>query len=168
MQTLDVISVNLWQILISFANLLILFFLLKKFLFAPVKRTLDARRAEIDEQYESARVAEQQAKEHEQAWQEKLSAASGEAEEIIRLANQTARMHADEVEEAAHKKAEGMIRVAQGEIELSRVRAAEEIKQEIVEVSGTLAEKLLEREINRADHDRLIESALGELEHSND
>ena len=33
MQTLEIISVNLWQILISLANLLIIFLILKKFLY---------------------------------------------------------------------------------------------------------------------------------------
>ena len=33
-QSLDIISVNLWQILISLANLLIIYLILKKVLFA--------------------------------------------------------------------------------------------------------------------------------------
>ena len=32
-QSLDIISVNIWQILISLANLLIMFLILKRFLF---------------------------------------------------------------------------------------------------------------------------------------
>ena len=48
-QSLDVISVNLWDILISLANLLILFILVKKFLFKPVKKVLEKRQSEIDE-----------------------------------------------------------------------------------------------------------------------
>ena len=38
MQSLSIISVNIWQILISFANLAILTWIIKKFLFKPVKR----------------------------------------------------------------------------------------------------------------------------------
>ena len=45
MQTLDVISVNIWQILISLANLTILFLLFKKFLFKPVKKVMEKREA---------------------------------------------------------------------------------------------------------------------------
>ena len=57
MQSLDIISVNLWQILISLANLTILFLLLKKFLYKPVTKMLVARRAEIDSQYSDAQNA---------------------------------------------------------------------------------------------------------------
>lgn len=47
---LQVVSVNIWQILISLANLLLLFLILKKFLYKPVKKVLDARKAAIDEE----------------------------------------------------------------------------------------------------------------------
>ena len=40
MQTLDVISVNLWQMVASLANLVILFLLIKKFLYKPVQTEL--------------------------------------------------------------------------------------------------------------------------------
>ena len=43
MQTLDIISVNIWQIIISLSNLVILFLLVKKFLFKPVKSMIAKR-----------------------------------------------------------------------------------------------------------------------------
>ena len=49
MQSLDVISVNVWQILFSLANLLLLFILIKKLLFKPVKNVLDKRQESLDE-----------------------------------------------------------------------------------------------------------------------
>ena len=48
MQTLEVISVNVWQIIISLCNLLILFLIIKKFLFQPVQKMLDKRKASLD------------------------------------------------------------------------------------------------------------------------
>ena len=57
MQTLEIISVNLWQILISLANLTILFLLVKKFLYKPVKKVLAQRQSEIDSHYDAAKQA---------------------------------------------------------------------------------------------------------------
>ncbi|MDD6276212.1 MAG: hypothetical protein PUB20_05275 [Clostridia bacterium] len=54
MQNLDVISINIWQILISLCNLLIIFLLFKKFLYARVRKFVDQRKANIDEQYAEA------------------------------------------------------------------------------------------------------------------
>ena len=48
MQFLDVISVNIWAILASLANLLLLTWILKRFLFKPVKKMIDERQKEID------------------------------------------------------------------------------------------------------------------------
>ena len=56
MQFLDVISVNVWAILASLANLLLLTWIIKRFLFKPVKKMMDARRAAIDEDYAQAKV----------------------------------------------------------------------------------------------------------------
>ena len=47
-QSLDIISVNLWQILISLANLLIIYLILKKVLFAKVQGVLNTRQQSGD------------------------------------------------------------------------------------------------------------------------
>ena len=70
MQSLDVISVNIWQILISLANLLILFLMFKKFLFKPVNNMLEKRQSEIDAQYEAAEEAKRSAQEDKLLWDE--------------------------------------------------------------------------------------------------
>ena len=54
MQTLDVISINLWQVLVSLANLVLLFLLVKKFLYKPVKEMLEQRQSTIDGEYAAA------------------------------------------------------------------------------------------------------------------
>ena len=158
MQTLDVISVNIWQILISLINLVLLFLLLKKFLYKPVKKILQKRKDELDAQYQAAADAEAIAQEHRQEWEAKLLTAEDTASEILQNATENAKRHGDRLIADAQEKAEGIIRVAQNEAELERRKATEDIKREIVEVSGALTEKMLGREINTQDHHALIES----------
>ena len=79
MQTLDVISVNLWQILISLINLVLLFLIIKHFLFKPVKRMLALRQSEVDAQYESAELAQKEADANRAEWKTKLSDIEEEA-----------------------------------------------------------------------------------------
>ena len=74
MQSLDVISVNIWQILISLCNLVILFLILKKFLFKPVQKVTQTRRAELDDIYSEAKAAQSRADMNEKEWSEKLAA----------------------------------------------------------------------------------------------
>ena len=61
MQTLDVISVNIWQILASLLNLVLLFLIVKYFLYKPVKNVLASRRASIDKEYSDAEEAKNKA-----------------------------------------------------------------------------------------------------------
>ena len=168
MQTLDVISVNLWQILISLANLLLLFWGIKKFLFKPVKKVLEKRENEIETQYESAKNAEEKAYELKKSWEEKLSSAADEADAILKNAADNAKYRGDKLIFEAKEQAESIIRTAQSEAELERKKAADGIKREIVEVSGVLTEKMLEREINTDDHRALINSFIEKIGDGND
>ena len=168
MQTLDVISVNLWQILISLVNLFLLFLIIKKFLFKPVNKVLEQRQAELDGQYAAAESAEIKANEDRAAWENKLSQADAEADAILQSATDNAKYRGDKLIAEAKERADGIIRAAQNEAELERQKATEGIKREIIDVSGALAEKMLEREVNTEDHRVLIDSFIEKIGDSND
>ena len=163
MQTLDVISVNIWQILISLCNLLLLFWLFKRFLFKPVKNVLAKRQAELDASYERANMANAEAEKNKRSWEEKLATAEDEAHTILQNATEHARRRSDQIIEDAEVRAEGMIRLAKQEAELERKKAEDGMKREIVEVSTALSEKLLAREINTKDHRSLIDSFIEDI-----
>lgn len=158
MQTLDVISVNLWQILVSLLNLVLLFLIVKHFLYKPVKNILAKRQSELEEKYVGAQNAVDEAEENRREWQEKLDGANAEADSIIESATELAKSRGEAIVSEAREKADGIVRVARNEAELERVKAADDIKREIVEVSGAIAEKMLEREVNPDDHKKLIDS----------
>lgn len=158
MQTLDVISVNLWQMLVSVANLLILFLLVKKFLYKPVSKMLAARRAAIDADYDAAAEAKESALRDKAAYDEKLSGAKAEAESVITNAVAIAKSREKEILADAKEKAQGIVRRAESDAALELKKAEDSIKREIVEVSSMLTEKVLEREVSKEDHKRLIDS----------
>ncbi len=168
MQNLDVISVNLWQILISLANLLIMFLIIKKFLYKPVKATLAKRQSELDEQYQAAQTAEEEALRHKADWETKMAEAQAQADRIVDQATEQAKFRSDAMLDEAHQKAEALVQMAQTEAQLERRKAQEGIKREIVEVSGVLAEKMLEREINAEDHRKLIDSFIEQIGESDE
>ena len=168
MQTLDVISVNIWQILISLINLVLLFFIIKKFLFKPVKNILAKRQDEINSQYDAADQARAEAEQSRVAYEEKLSGAKSEADAILQSAADNAKFRGDKIIAEAQQTADGIIRRAETEAELERKKAIDGIKQEIVSVSGALAEKMIEREINTDDHRALIDSFIEGIGEEND
>lgn len=168
MQSLDVISVNFWQIIISLINLLILFLIIKKFLFKPVKNTLAKRDSEIEEKYNEADKARKEADESKEKYEEQLRGAKDEADAILASATENARYRGDKIIEDAKERAESILRQAETEAELEYKKASEKIRREIVDVSGTLAEKMLGREIDTNDHRALIDSFIEKIGDSND
>ena len=167
-QPLDVISINIWHILISLINLLILFLVVKKFLFKPVKELFARREAELEHQYAAAAEAEDKANADKAAWEAKLKGATEKADAIISDATAIAKRRADEIVADASEKAEGIVKRAEEEAELERKKATEGIKREIVDVSTALAEKMLEREVKPEDHRALIDSFIDSIGDENE
>ena len=168
MQSLEVISVNIWQILVSLLNLLILFLLFKKFLFKPVNNMLKKRQSEIDEKYAAADEAKRVAEEDRLLWDEKIGTVKAETETMIKNAQDSAKRQSETILSKAKEQAEGIIHQAENAAQLEMKKAEDSIKKEIVEVSTVLANKILEREINTSDHRSLIDSFIEKIGDDNE
>ena len=163
MQTLDIISVNIWNTVISLCNLLIIFLVVKKFLFKPVKKVLDSRREKIESDYAEAKKAVNEANAARDKYEQKLETAHDTADSIIKDATSGATRRADEIVAEAKEKAAVIIKRAEDDAELEMKKAEGAIRHEIADVSVKISEKLLEREINDADHKELIDSFIENL-----
>lgn len=93
-QSLDIISVNLWQILISLANLLIITFVLKRFLFKRVQAVLTARQEQVSKIYGEAEESRNAAVSMKQEYEARLASAREEADGLVRTAVVTAQRKA--------------------------------------------------------------------------
>ena len=163
MQTLDVISVNIWQIIISLANLVILFLLFKKFLFKPVKEMIAKREAAVEAELDAAKHEHDAANEERRQWEAKMASANEEADRIIQNAVTKANKKSGVIISTPSERADEIIKVAKFEASLEHKAAQEGIKREIVDLSSTLTGKLLEREIKPEDHSELIDEFINEI-----
>ena len=168
MQNLDVISVNIWAIIASLCNLLILTLIVKKFLFKPVKKIIDTRRAAIDADYEQAAAARAEAEENRLNYEAAMAAAEQTSGQIIADATRMAEHRSSEIVAEAREKATELRRQAEADAILERKKAEDDIKREIADVSTQLTGKLLQREINEEDHRALIDSFLQEIKTDDD
>ena len=163
MQSLDVISINIWNVFISLCNLALLFWLMKKFLYRPVRNMIAKRQAELDAQYAAAAAAEQSANADREKYAEKLRGAREEADGILRKAAADANRSGERIVADARDKAESMVRQAQNEVALEKKKAEAEVRRQIADVSAALTEQMLRREIRTEDHRELIDSFLQEM-----
>lgn len=164
MQNLDVISVNIWSMVISLLNLLILFLILKKLLFAPVKRIVAQREAALAEKYAKADTALRSAEKARLECDEKLAAADLRADEVVRSAAEKAEIRQALIISEAKETAKSIVRTAEREALAERFRAEDKIRQEIVCVSTAIATKLIGREINESDQRGVIDSMISDME----
>ena len=132
--------------------------LLKKFLFKPVHKVLDARQAHVDAVYAEAEEAKARAEADRAAWEEKMQGARAEADSILERAAERARLGGEAILDEAKRRAGGIVQQAEEEAEMTREKAEESMRRELADVSAELAGKLLGREINEDDHRRLIDS----------
>ena len=163
MQNLDIISINIWQVVISLANLVILFLILKKFLFEPVKKIKAQRENEIETQYKKAEKVRKEADDLKAGWEDKITTADQKADEIISEAVERANERNEIMLYESREKADQIIRKAKADIERDRREARETIKKEIVDVSQVISEQIIGREINMDDHRELIDDAIDKL-----
>ena len=149
-------TVDVWTMLFTWVNMLILFTVMKKFLFKPVMNILDQRDAEIKKIYDDANDANEKAVTLEKEYSEKMAQARDDAGEIIKQATLTAQKREKEIIESAHEQVAAMTRRAETQIAQERKKAYQEIKEEISDISVAIAGKMVQREITAADHEALI------------
>lgn len=156
---LDFVAIppDIWSLIFTWCNLLILFLLVKKFLFKPVQKILAQRDAEVKEMYDSAHAAEENAKAMEAEYTEKLRGAKEEAGRIMQEATKNARERGDEIVGEAQAKAAGMITKAEAQIAQERKAAVSEIQAQVADMAVAIAEKVIEKEIDPKTHARLVQ-----------
>ena len=168
MQSLEVFSLNLWQMLISLCNLVILFLILKKFLYKPVRKALEERKQAVEGVYADAQKALDTANANKTEYERELAGIRERADNMLASATADANKRSEAILSDARERADGMMRQAKNDISLERRKAESGIRSEIADVSTALTEKLLAREINSDDHRKLIDDFLAEMEDGND
>lgn len=153
----EFVAVAPWTMIFTWANLFILVLLMKKFLFKPVLNMLEARDKEVNEMYSKAEVAQKNAEMLESEYNEKLSSAKEEAAKIMKDAKHDATLRGEEIVGEAKKEASAIIEKAQKEIEREKESAISEIKGDIANIAVDIAQKVIEKDLNEKDHEKLVE-----------
>ena len=153
----DFMSIDLTTIIATLLNTLILFFVLKHFLFDKVNKVVDERQKEIQDSYDRAEEAEKNAQKLEADYNEKIGQAKQEGAEIIRDATKKAQARADEIIDEARVEAKSIRTNAENEIEREKKIAVNAIKDEISQIAFSAAAAVVEKDLTSEDNEKLIE-----------
>lgn len=157
MQSLEIISVNIWSILVSLANLLIMFLILKRFLFKPVQKMMAARKQQVDQIYQDAKENRDSAINIKQEYEARLATAREEADGLVRNAVQTAQRKGDAIVAEANSQASHLKQKAEQEIAQEKKQMLQDVRGEISDIAVSIASKVVEREVKKQDYDGFVD-----------
>jgi len=150
------VGVNLWTMIIAWVNLLILYLILKKLLFKPLKNMIDSRQKEIDDMYSDAECSKADAAALKVEYEEKLSRAEEESEQMLRSAQRRAQLKEEEILKEANDKAARTLERAEEQIEQEKKRAINEVKDQVSGLAVDIAAAVIGREVTTSEHEDLI------------
>ena len=157
MQVQELVGIVPWNFVAMMANLFIQVYLLKRFLFKPVSLVLEKRRGMADAEITDAARDKSRAAAIREEYEKNMGAAKRQASDILETAQKTAVHQKEEMIKDASAQAAVLMKRAQEAAAREKRKAMEEIKTKIAGMAVEIAEKVLEREIRREDHERLIE-----------
>ena len=157
------VTFDWWGLCVTICNLLITFLIVKKFLFGPINKMLEARETEVRELYATAEADRTAAEAMKRDYSASIAGAKEEAAQITANAAKRAAARSEEILADANRQASDMVRKAEESIELEKKKALNEIKDEIAGLSVMIASKVVEKEINEADHKRMIEDFINKV-----
>ena len=156
------LGINLPLLVVFIINFIILFVLLRIFLYKPVLKMLDERSKRTKEGME---LAEATKKEYEQARsevQKQIEKGRQEAQAILSQTMQVGERLKEESRQEATKQAKVIIDRTRAELEAERDKIVEDLRREFVNISISAAEKVIKETLDKEKHRKLIEETLQE------
>ena len=141
-------------------------YILNKVAFPRIAEALDRRRKAIEESIDHAEQARREADELLDEYRARLREAREQAEDIAVRARKAADALADESKAQAVQQREELLAATRRDIEAETRRALDEIRKEVANLTVLATEKVTRKSLDDADHRRLIEEALKEVDFS--
>jgi F-type H+-transporting ATPase subunit b len=155
-------SLIFWEVL-SFA---ILLFVLYKYAFPGILSALEEREKRIKDSLDQAEQHRSEAERKLKEYEAKLNSAAKDAEGILAAAKERAQRLMEENEQRMTTEAERIKGDATREIDHERRKAIQEIRSHTTDLALMVAEKVVQRSLNEADHRKFADEALEALSKS--
>jgi F-type H+-transporting ATPase subunit b len=150
----------IWTIL----TFLLLLMVLAKFAWKPLLEMLDERQKSIDDSLLSAEKARLELAGINKESEAILSKSRIQAQTIVADAKSAADKLKEDIVSKAKEEADGQLKKAKNQISVEKDRALLEIRQEVVELSITVAEKIIKKNLSKDDNASIIEDSLNKLD----
>jgi F-type H+-transporting ATPase subunit b len=160
---IDVVPGLMIWTLICFA---ITFFVLRRWAFGPIQRVIDQRRDRIRESLDEADRARSEAARLLEEHHALIARARADSEGILSEARRVADSQRERLKDELDVERDRRIEETRKQIEAETRRALEQIRSEVADLTLEATAKVTGKVLDDADHRRLIEEAIGDLDFS--
>ncbi len=152
-----------WGVLITqVITFIILLVLLRVFAYKPIMRMMDERSRRVKESLEQAEAVKAQSAKAEEELKKQLEQASREGQDRIARAVKAGEEVKQKAQEEAKRETEKLIVKARSEIRQERDAAITEVRREFADITVLAAGKVIEKSLNKEEHQELIDKVLEE------
>lgn len=157
-----------WDFLWTIINLIIFYLLMRRFLFKPIKNTMDKRKELIEKQFKDADDVNAQAAELKKQYEKQLESADGEKQRIINEAKDSAKVEYNKIVDRAKVDADKIKnearKAAQKELENTR----RSVNEDIAALAMQAAEKVVGKSVSAQTDSEIFDEFIKESSDSNE
>ena len=155
---------SFWSIFWAVFNVIVLFILLRIFLFKPINKIRDERTRTIQTDLDSARKAKDEAEELRQQYENSISDAKEQANQIMMKAHEDAESERAAIIRKSQEEADRIVADADKTIENERKRVLRQAQSEIADLAIEAASKIIGENVDDEKNRKLVDKFLSEEE----
>jgi F-type H+-transporting ATPase subunit b len=156
------LGLMIWTLVLFFFTM----WVLSKVAFPRIQAALEKRANAIKENIEASERQREEADELLQEYRKRLKEAREQADDIMARARKASEVAVAEARDEGKTRREELVAAARKDIEAETRRSLEQIRKEVADLTVLATEKVTRKTLSDADHQRLVEDALSEVDFS--
>ncbi|MDI3535062.1 MAG: F-type H+-transporting ATPase subunit b [Thermosediminibacterales bacterium] len=158
---------NKYTFFFQIINFIILYLIMRKFLFKPVTGFMEDRTRKIEDKIKKAELKQKEGEELKRSYEEKISNIKDEAEKLLKETVEKGEKKGAEIIKKAKEESKTILQKAMQEIRREKIKSLRESREQIAELTIAAASHIIERNLNEKDQRRLIGQFIEKVENEN-
>lgn len=152
-----------WNIIWTFVNLIVLYLLMKKFLFGPITEVMEKRTKTIEDAFAEAKSKNEEAEKIKAEYEEALRQSEVKAEEIVSEAKERAGVVYEKTVKEAEEAAAQLIANANKAIEVEKKKSMQDVESHIIDLTMVAAAKVIGKSVDDEANKQMVDDFLAEV-----
>ncbi|WP_053954734.1 F0F1 ATP synthase subunit B [Inediibacterium massiliense] len=160
---MGLVSLHGWTLVLQLLNTFILYIVLKKLLFKPVKEFMENRQNNIVKSIEEAEKKNKFADEMKKEYQGRIDSIEQQGRKMIEEASKKAEQRASSIVKEAEEEASKVMKRVQEETKREHEKLIHTLKDEVASLAVMAAGKIVNENLKEENHQKLIQDFLDEV-----